>query len=331
MGRGERSHVRKRRRGCLTGCLTNLLLALGAAALIFVGACVLGFVKNDPETGAPSLSLENVGLGELPKLELPLDKLPEIKLPGWAYGIESSGMTVKTLRAGAGEAVLVCCDGYTMLVGAGDNGLLLGAQLLLCGVTRLSAAVATCAEEEQIAGMADVLALAKPGYLLLQDSQTKGKAYNAMVEAAQKSGKTQVIAAKQGLTFSLGRGTVTIVGPATTPHTDERDDGLSLRVDYGATSVLLMGTVTARGEQELALSGAPLRADALIAARGGGEEATCLELVNAVRPKIALLTGKRAANPVKIRLQKAGAEVFTAEEYGVMTLYSDGQTMRVEP
>lgn len=335
MGR-ERSHVRKRRRGCLSGCLTNIVLLLGVAALLFVGACVLGFVKNDPQTGAPSLSLENIGLGNLPELKLP--KMPEIELgaeglslPGWAYGVASSGMTVKTLRAGAGEAVLVCCDGYTMLVGAGGNGLLLGAQLLLCGVNRLSAAVAVSAEEEQIAGMATVLSLTRPEYLLLQDSQTKGKAYNAMLASAQKNGKTQVIAARQGLTFSLGRGTVTIVGPASTPHTDERDDSLSLRVDYGATSVLVMGAVTSRGEQELALCGAPLGADALIASRGGGEEGTCLELVNAVRPKLALLTGKGPSNPVRIRLQKAGAEVYAAEDYGVMTLYSDGQTLRVEP
>ncbi len=335
MGR-ERSHVRKRRRGCLTGCLTNIVLLLGVAALLFVGACVLGFVKNDPQTGAPSLTFENIGLDALPELKLP--ELPEIELgaqgfalPGWAYGVAPSGMTVKTLRAGAGEAVLVCCDGYTMLVGAGGNGLLLGAQLLLCGVNRLSAAVATTAEEEQIAGMATVLSLTKPEYLLLQDSQTKGKAYNAMLASAEKTGKTQVIAAKQGLTFSLGRGTVTVVGPASTPHTDERDDGLSLRVDYGATSVLIMGAVTARGEQELSLRSAPLAANALIASRGGGEEGTCLELVNAVKPQIALLTGKSPANPVKIRLQKAGAAVYTAQEHGVMTLYSDGQTLRVQP
>lgn len=336
MGR-ERSHVRKRRRGCLSGCLTNILLLLGLAALLFVGACVMGFVKNDPETGAPSLSLENVGLGALPEIHLPAIQLPQdgllegLSLPSWAYGVPAEGMTVKTLRAGEGEAVLVCCDGYTMLVGAGGSGPLLGAQLLLCGVTHLGAAVATGAAQEDIGGMATVIGLARPDYLLFQDTQTKGKAYNAMLEAAEKTGRTQAMAARQGLTFSLGRGTVTVVGPASTAHTDERDDGLSLRVDYGATSVLIMGSVTARGEQELALTGAPLSADALIAARGGSDEGTCLELVNAVQPGIALLTGKNPANPVKIRLQKAGAEVYTAQEHGVMTLVSDGQTLRIEP
>jgi hypothetical protein len=69
MAHEERSHVRKRRRGCLSGCLTKIVLLLGLAAVLFVGACVLGFVKNDPETGAPSLSLE--GVKGLEGLELP--------------------------------------------------------------------------------------------------------------------------------------------------------------------------------------------------------------------------------------------------------------------
>ncbi|MFR5795075.1 MAG: hypothetical protein ACLUI3_05590 [Christensenellales bacterium] len=40
-----------REKGCLVGCLTNLLLALGVAALLFVGAHVLGFVEERPADG----------------------------------------------------------------------------------------------------------------------------------------------------------------------------------------------------------------------------------------------------------------------------------------
>ena len=60
MAREGRSHVRKRKKGCLVGCLTNLLLVLGVAALLFVGAHVLGFVKSDPQTGAPTLRCDNL-------------------------------------------------------------------------------------------------------------------------------------------------------------------------------------------------------------------------------------------------------------------------------
>ena len=339
----------------MCGCLTKIILLLGLAAVVFVGACVLGFVKNDPETGAPSLSLDGVkGLEslELPDIDLPdIDfsgmNLPEslkdmdlsalermaqnVQIPGWAYGVSPTGLTVKTLRAGDGEAVLVCADGYTMLLGGGSGmGAGICAQLLLSGVNHLNAAVAMSSEQAQIGGLPLTITLMPPQYMIFQDSQTKGMAYNRLVSTAQKSSKIQLLTPKQGLSFMLGRAQVTILGPARTAHKDERDDGLSVRIDYGSTSVLIMGAITASGERELITSRMNLNADALICARGGSEEATCAELVGAVSPGIALMTGKDPANSVKVRLTRAGAKVYTAKEHGVMTLVSDGQTMQIK-
>ncbi|MGN0774021.1 MAG: ComEC/Rec2 family competence protein [Candidatus Ventricola sp.] len=320
--------MRKRRRGCLSGCLTNILLILGLAALLFVGACVLGFVKNDPETGAPSLSLD--GVAGLENLRLPDVSLPDVSLPGWAYGVSKTGLTVKTLRAGDGEAVLVCADGYTMLLGGGSGmGVTLTGQLLLCGVSHLNAAVAMSSQQSQIGGLPLAITLMPPQYLLFQDSQTKGAAYNRLIAQAQRS-SIQAIVPEQGLSFMLGRARVTFIGPARTAHTDERDDGLSVRIDYGSTSVLIMGSITAGGERELISSRVNLDADALICALGGSEEATCAELVSAVSPRIALMTGKSPANAVKVRLTRAGAQVYTAKEHGVMTLISDGETIQIK-
>ena len=92
-----------------------------------------------------------------------------------------------------------------------------------------------------------------------------------------------------------------------------------------------MGGITSAGEKEIASSGANVKCSALIAARGGSDAGTCLELVSAAQPQIAFLTGKEPANSVRIRLQKAGVQVYAAKENGVMTLYSDGQTLTVTP
>ena len=356
MAREERSHVRKRRRGCMGGCLTKIALLLGVAALLFVGAHVLGFVKSNPVTGAPELSFEQIDLSKIQQGieqgigQIDLSGLEGIKssissgvtegigsvtalaggakLPAWAYGVSREGLTVKTLRAGEGEAVLVCCDGYTMLVGGGSGmGISLAGQLLLCGVNHLNAVVAPTNEEAQIYGLPLAMTLMQPDYLLYQDCQTKNTAVNRMLETAQKNGRTQLIAPQQGLTFSLGRATVTVIGPAHRVHTDERDDSLSLRVDYGTTSVLIMCGATAGGEREMLTSGARLHADALICARGGSAEATSSEFAAKVSPKIALMTGKEPANSVKVTLQRTGAAVYSAQDHGVMTLVSDGQTM----
>jgi len=314
----------------------RIVLLLGLCALLFVAACVLGFVKNDPQTGKPELSLDGLSDVKLPE-SLGDIKLPDaaalvqgVKLPAWAYGVSPTGLTVKTLRAGDGEAVLVCADGYTMLVGGGSGmGAGLCAQLLVSGVRHLNAVVATSSQQQQIGGLPLMLRLMPPDYLLYQDSQVKGKAYNRLMDTAGKVSGVQLIAPKAGLTFSLGRATVTVVGPVRTPHTDGRDDSLSIRVDYGTTSVLIAGPITKNGERELISSRVRLGADALICALGGSEEATCTEFVTAVSPKIALLTGKAPDNSVKVRLTRAGAQVYSAKEHGVMTLFSDGKTLTV--
>ena len=345
MAREERSHVRKRRRGCMGGCLTKVVLLLGLCAILFVGACVLGFVKNDPETGAPSLSLEGVTmLGELQWPELTDvtrhfsgTAMPDlsgivqnVKMPAWAYGVSPTGLTVKTLRAGDGEAVLVCADGYTMLLGGGSGmGAALTAQLLLCGVNQLHAVAAMSSDQAQIGALPLTISLMPPQYLLFQDCQTKGAAYNRLIAQMQNRPSIQAIVPQQGLSFMLGRARVTVIGPIGRVHTDERDDGLSMRVDYGQTSVLIMGSITASGERELISSRMNLDADVLICARGGSDEATCTEFVSAVSPKMALLTGKDPANSVKVRLARAGVQAFAMQDHGVMTLVSDGQNMTI--
>lgn len=333
--KSKRSYVKKRRakRGCLTGCLVKIMLMLGVLALLFVGACVLGFVRNDPTTGQPSLTVPENFPTDLPEISLPAVSLPDIskiQFPKWAYGVQKTGLTVKTLRAGDGEAVLVCSDGYTMLLGAGEgSGLTLLTQMLLCGVNHLDALVAMSAEEGQTGAMTAALALGKPKYLIYPDSQVKTAAYNRMIEAAQKMEGLQMLVPQQGLTFALGRAVITFVGPARTGHTDERDDGLSVRIDYGNTRVLVMGTITQVGESEL--PPAQLRADALICARGGSGDATGMRLLQAAAPRIALMTGKESDQDVVARLKSIGAQTYTAKEYGVMTLFSDGTTITVEP
>lgn len=323
MARGERSRVKKRRRGCLTGCLTRLLLLLGVFSLVFVGVHVLGLVENDPETGAPSITFDHV---KLPEIEIPDFSQTLSKLPPWPYSVHPSGLTVKTLRAGGSQAVLICADGYTLL--CGEGGALVYGQMLLSRVNRLSAAVVLGSSDAEIGGMPLMLSLARPEYLFYQDSQIKGKAYQKLMSEAQRTG-TKGIVPQAGFSFALGRARVTFVGPARTHHTQSEDDNLSLRVDYGGTSVLLMGGGAAGAEREIVGSGVPMKADALIAL--GNDGTLSLELVNAVRPRFALLTGKNPANSVQIRLQRGGTQVFTAKEYGVMTLFSDGRNLTSVP
>ena len=61
------------------------------------------------------------------------------------------------------------------------------------------------------------------------------------------------------------------------------------------------------------------------------EETISFSPFEVIQPGVAFVTGKNPANSVRIRLQKAGATVYAAKENGVMTLYSDGQKITVQP
>ena len=105
----------------------------------------------------------------------------------------------------------------------------------------------------------------------------------------------------------------------------------AFETDKGDKKLVVRDVSMDIGEKEIVSSGAAVKCDALIAARGGSEAATCTEWVEAAKPGVALVTGKNPANSVRIRLQKAGATVYAAKENGVMTLYSDGQKITVQP
>ncbi|MBO5570253.1 MAG: hypothetical protein J6A79_15165 [Clostridia bacterium] len=327
MARKEKSRVKRRRMGCLTGCLARLLTLLGLAALLFVASCVFGIVSNDP-AGRPSLSLQDMPLadvGEWVKNAVPKEAPKGLRLPEWAYSLQAEGLTLKMLRAGKGEALLVCSDGYTMLVGGGSGKYGPALQMLLCGVNRLDAAVALSSAAEEISGLSLACQIGHPGYLFYQNTQTANTTYNALLKTAESM---QRIVPHPGLSFTLGRAQVTFLGPVYTHHRDERDDGLSLRIDYGGTSFLILGGITAAGEQELIAEKAALDTDVLVCAQGGGEEATCPELIRAVTPEIALCSGA-ASWQVKARLEKEGAAVYSMQQHGVVTVRSDGLGLTV--
>ena len=106
MAKEKRSHVRRGSGGCF-GCLTRILVLLGLAALLFVGACFTGIIRNDTD-GRPVLSLGDVSLPELPSVGEIRAGTGGFSLPGWAYNLNAEGLTVKALRAGKGGAGCRC-------------------------------------------------------------------------------------------------------------------------------------------------------------------------------------------------------------------------------
>ena len=331
MGRGKHSVIQKQHRGCLTGCLTRVLVLLGIAALAFVLACMTGIITNDEQTGEPKISFENVHAPDLDRFHLDISGIQKLtgewakKLPGfnWSYAVPAQGLTVKLLHAGKGECMLVCSDGYIMIADAGSaSGYWISGQMLLGGVKHINVLAALSSDDTNIKGMKTLLSLFKPEYLLYQNTQVKSEAYSRMMETAEKQAGLQKMPASLGMSFRLGRADVSIIGPRSTYHSNSMNDGLSLCLKYGQSRILILGTVLSDGALELNAAGNPIRADVLIAGNGGS--ALSAQLLDAVKPQYVLVAGKPDEAAIS-RARTWGADVRTVKENGVMTVHTDGE------
>lgn len=325
MAKEKRSRVQRGSGGCF-GCLTRILVLLGLAALLFVGACFTGIIRNDTD-GRPVLSLGDVSLPELPSVGEIRAGTGGFSLPGWAYNLNAEGLTVKALRAGKGGAVLVCCNGYTVLLNAGSDRYAAGVQMLLCRINRLDAVVAMDSSDENLGGMAFAMKLGKPAYLFYPDTQTRSRAFEEMTASAAG---IETVVPKPGMAFNLGGARVTFVGPVYTHHKSDGDDSLSLRIDYGDTGILLTGPIGAEGERELMDSGAGLEATVLIRSSESAQDPMSAAFATAVSPRAVIAAGEISWQ-TKGRLEQAGATVYSTRQSGVITLTSDGQTWRIAP
>ena len=326
MPKEKRSRVR-RRRGCVGGCLARLIMLAGFLALLFVGAHYLGFITNDAETGQPRLTFGDEAVLQLPGSAGNGISALLSAIPAWPYAVKSEGLTLKVLRGGAGQALLLCCDGYTAILGGGSGTYAAGLQTLLCGVTRLDAAIAPSSDARDTGGLAFAIKSGNCSYLFYTDSQTRTREWQRMTEA---SGNCKRVVPEPGLSFNLGRGRVTFLGPQYQGHAKEEDDSFSLRIDYGTRSIFVPGRFSQEGESELLAGGNGLKADVLIIADGGEDGTIGERLIAAVSPSAAVCTGD-ADWRVKARLQSAGAKVYTIREHGVMTVRSDGTSLQIDP
>ena len=273
-----------------------------------------GYSVLTAATGADAISAALNGAPSLVLLDL---MLPDM-----------SGMeVVKALRAGKGGAVLVCCNGYTMLLNAGSDRYAAGVQMLLCRINRLDAVVAMDSSDENLGGMAFAMKLGKPAYLFYPDTQTRSRAFEEMTASA--SG-IETVVPKPGTAFNLGGARVTFVGPVYTHHKSDGDDSLSLRIDYGDTGILLTGPIGAEGERELMDSGAGLEATVLIRSSESAQDPMSAAFATAVSPRAVIAAGEISWQ-TKGRLEQAGATVYSTRQSGVITLTSDGQTWRIAP
>jgi competence protein ComEC len=119
--------------------------------------------------------------------------------------------------------------------------------------------------------------------------------------------------------------------PAGTPPFDNLNDtSLVFKVRHGETTFLLPGDITTGVEEQLVLSGVPLKSDVLKLPHHGSASSNSFAFIYAVRPKLGILSG--AAGVIKnlpspealLRYKALSIPVLRTDTQGLIEVRSDG-------
>ena len=222
-------------------------------------------------------------------------------------------MTV--LDVGQGQSLILQSQGRTFLVDCGgdsDSGSAdtAAAALLSQGIAKLDAVIVTHADRDHAGGIANLLTRVDTALLILPQD-------GAYLEDTTDG---QVIYPDRDITLSFSGGSITVYPPKYSGTDNE--NSLCVLFAGSKCDILITGDRNGFGERSLMRNAAISDVDVLIAGHHGSKNATCQELLEAVRPEIVCISAS-ADNPyghpsqeVLQRLQDFGCMVYRTDLNG---------------
>jgi len=173
------------------------------------------------------------------------------------------------------------------------------------------------------------------GQLLAEESD--GTMQRLLVIARSRGTEVRFVQDVCGSHSDIGGAYLAVLWPCPRydPELDLNDNSIVLRVSFGAHSFLFTGDLEAEAERRLLHQGRLSKSDVLKVAHHGSKTSTIEELVDVVRPNLAVASmgaNNLYGHPSLLvidRLQNAGARVFRTDRDGGVTVETDGTTLEV--
>ena len=230
-----------------------------------------------------------------------------------------SQLRLTALDVGHGDALLLeLPNGKRLLIDGGgsfDPSFDVGERvvvpaLLRLGVRSLHAVILSHSDFDHLGGLPAVIRNLKVGEIWQGPPTWELPAYRQLRQAAKIRG-VQVRRFRGGETIQLGEVGFEVLAAGASPSRGRNNDSLVLRVRYGDSRLLLTGDAERWLEHELIRSGKNLRADVLKVAHHGSRSSTGAAFLQAVRPRLAVISAGSLHRPSARVLHRLRARGIT--------------------
>lgn len=259
----------------------------------------------------------------------------------------NKNISVTYFDVGQGDSALIRFPrGKTMLI---DGGGLRGSDfdvgrnvlmpaLLRMGVRKIDWIVLSHPHNDHYAGLAYIAQKFSPkvvwtnGFSTPKEDDEKWRDFLSRIE---ERGVEMTAVDARGVSFESHGATVTIARNGDDPK-KMNDTSLTVLIAYGQLKFLFVGDLTSNEEGKLLAKGTDVSADVLKVGHHGSKDATSLEFLAAVKPKIAVISeGERNSygfphRDSVARIEASGSKIYRTDRYGAVTIISNGKNIEAE-
>lgn len=243
--------------------------------------------------------------------------------------------TVEFLDVGQGDAILIRSpEGKTALVDAGPHKELAANLLRGRGINSLDLVVLSHHHADHYAGMEEVIRRCRPRVFLDNGSSHTSPHYLRLLELVRDRGMVTIQPTDRPRRIVLGSVVLNVLPRAPENRTDENDNSVGLRLQYGDVSALLPGDAE-RTERAWWEQNAPdicSNATILKLAHHGSNNGTDARWLKVVRPELAVASvgqGNEFGHPgsgTLALLARARIPLLRTDRDGTIVVRSDGRS-----
>jgi competence protein ComEC len=250
-------------------------------------------------------------------------------------------LEVDFLDVGQGDAELIKTPfGQNILIDGGPDNTILKrlAENLPLWDRKIDLMILTHSHADHVAGLVDVLQRYKVEKVLYAGVSEGDPAYDSWLEMIKKKNiptiivdRPQTIALGENLKFKILFPLQSLVGQGAE---NLNNTSIVALLENRNVEMLFMGDAEQTEEQELIKSGADIWAQVLKVGHHGSDTASSEELLNKVKPEIAIIPvgkndfGLPSLRVIK-RLERIGAKVLRTDEKGTIVLTSTGDGVEI--